>query len=245
VREPGVTDGLDYVDRYDEETAYFDREAGRLLAAWKKLGLSDGSVVIFTADHGESMMDHEKWFRHDYHVYEELVHVPLAVSAPSFPSKRVKTPVTNLDIAPLLLRFAGVPVPDDLDARQLAPNPEPRPIFVESAFNRHPWRGVVDGKTGHKYMAKIDRFEEPTEYLERRWYDLPNDPDESNVRSWPPEKKKWSAAAQALVAHIQADQDLGRKLPRHYKKKGRVLRRPKVPPSIAPDVTDAECYSAR
>ena len=66
-QEPGLLDGNEYVDRYDEEIAYVDREVGRLLDVYERLGLAKDATVVLTADHGESMMEHEQWFSHGYH----------------------------------------------------------------------------------------------------------------------------------------------------------------------------------
>ncbi len=76
-------DGLFYVDRYDEELAYADFHIKRLLDAFEKRGLLKNTLVIFSADHGESMMEHEQWFTHSYHVYEELARVPLLIRYPA------------------------------------------------------------------------------------------------------------------------------------------------------------------
>src|SRR6185369_13088391 len=52
-RRPGITDGLFYVDRYDEEVAYADAEIGRLLDGYARLHPMDRTLVVVTADHGE------------------------------------------------------------------------------------------------------------------------------------------------------------------------------------------------
>ncbi len=74
----GGSDGAEYIDLYDEEIAYLDREVGRLLKTYDRLGLLENTTVIFTADHGESMMEHHGWFRHGYQVFEEIVRIPHA-----------------------------------------------------------------------------------------------------------------------------------------------------------------------
>ena len=80
VSEPGVTDGLDYVDRYDEEIAYADREVRRLLDAMADLGLADDALTILTADHGEQMMDGpSQFFCHGFDVREAVIHIPLLI----------------------------------------------------------------------------------------------------------------------------------------------------------------------
>jgi arylsulfatase len=80
--EHGETRPEDYRVRYDAEIAYFDASFGSLLAEIRKLGWLDDSLVVFTADHGESLGDHGYWFCHGENLYDEEVRVPLAIHFP-------------------------------------------------------------------------------------------------------------------------------------------------------------------
>ena len=123
-REPGVTDGLAYVDAYDEEIAYLDASLGRLLDVWASTMEPSRSLAILTADHGESMMEHERWFTHGYHVYEEIVRVPLLMRGAGVPPGRSRMLASGIDVAPTILRFAGVPVPANLRGEDLRAAPD-------------------------------------------------------------------------------------------------------------------------
>jgi hypothetical protein len=72
-----------YRERYDAEVRYFDHELGRLLAYLEHEGLLDQAVVVFTADHGESLGEHDWWFTHGWTLYRELVRVPLLLRLPA------------------------------------------------------------------------------------------------------------------------------------------------------------------
>ena len=72
-----MTDPLEYVDLYDEEIAYTDSQINRLLREFERQTSLGEALVILTADHGETMANREIWFSHSYHVYEELIRVPL------------------------------------------------------------------------------------------------------------------------------------------------------------------------
>ncbi len=102
-----------YRIRYDAEIRFFDREVGRLLRYFEKKGLLEGTLVIFTADHGESMGERNFWFSHGQHLHDELVRVPFIVRYPKGyahpPTQhdgtydRVPAMVSHLDVMPTIL----------------------------------------------------------------------------------------------------------------------------------------------
>ena len=113
-RDLGVADALDFVDRYDEEIAYVDAEIDRLLRGYAAHSDIDAALVVVTADHGESMIEHERWFTHGYEVYEEIIRVPLMLRGPGVVSGRFDEIVSSIDVAPTILRHLGIPQPKAL-----------------------------------------------------------------------------------------------------------------------------------
>ena len=111
-RVPGIDDALEYVDLYDEEIAYMDAHVERLLEGYASLAEIDDALLILSADHGETMIEHESWFTHSYQVYEPIIRVPLLIRGPGVNRGRFNTLVSGVDLAPTLLRFAGVAPPD-------------------------------------------------------------------------------------------------------------------------------------
>jgi arylsulfatase A-like enzyme len=227
-REPGVTDGLAYVDAYDEEIAYLDASLGRLLDVWASTMEPSGSLAILTADHGESMMEHERWFTHGYHVYEEIVRVPLLMRGAGVPSGRSRMLASGIDVAPTILRFAGVPVPANLRGEDLRAAPDtpsrPRTVFAGGTWDTFQWRAAVRGD--QKTMVRLLRGERTV--LERRRYDLTSDPREETPGEWPAD----DVAGAELVALCESDPDPGG-LPLALAQ-GIVLTAPKVDPRASP-----------
>ncbi len=128
VYEPGIVNGMDYIDRYDEEIAYTDREVGRLLDALDRLGAGEDALIIVTADHGEHMIDGDHlYFCHGHDVHESTVRVPLIVRHKSVPAGRVDQPVSIVDIFPTVLGILGIPTPGDIDGYHLAGDLSRRP----------------------------------------------------------------------------------------------------------------------
>ncbi len=105
----GQTSPAYYRSRYDGEIAYADECIGRLFAGIKTLGLWERSIVVFTADHGESMGEHGYYFCHQQDVTDELLHVPLIIRIPGAEqARKVDELVSTIDIGPTLLESAGV-----------------------------------------------------------------------------------------------------------------------------------------
>ncbi len=77
-------------ESYRGEVEYTDHAIGELFSFLKETGLYDKSLIILTADHGESLGHHGEG-EHGFFVYEPTVSVPLIIRAPfEFPVKRVQ-----------------------------------------------------------------------------------------------------------------------------------------------------------
>ena len=94
---------------YDEHLAYLDAELGRFLTElW---AARPDSLVIFTSDHGEAFREHRN-LGHGSQVHEEMVHVPLILSAPQSPLPQGRvcgSPPSLLDVLPTLVELCGLP----------------------------------------------------------------------------------------------------------------------------------------
>lgn len=85
-----------------------DAKLARVLAALGRAGLRRNLVTIVTADHGEHFGEH-RLVGHQFSLREPLIHVPLIVHGlPDTEPAVIETPVALADIAPSILRWAGV-----------------------------------------------------------------------------------------------------------------------------------------
>ena len=84
----------------------------------------------------------------------------------------------------------------------------------------------------------------PRSFLRQRYYDLRLDPSEQHKQEWPPESQL-TPGARALLAHIEADEDLGRPQPRRLVERGERIRAPNVPAGIAPGVSEHDLEQLR
>jgi choline-sulfatase len=162
------------LERYDDEIAIADREAGRLIAA---LGPAAATTLVVAAgDHGEAFGEHEE-YAHSIFVYDTTLRVPLVMSGPGIPARtRVTEAVTLADVAPTVMRALGLPM-TKVDGIDLSPafarTPLPqRELYAESfaplvEFGWAPLRAVRAG--GWKLIAspKPELFDSRTDPDER------------------------------------------------------------------------------
>ncbi|MCA1560723.1 MAG: sulfatase [Acidobacteria bacterium] len=117
-------------DRYGDEVAEADRQAGRVVEA-----AGDDTLIVLTADHGEAFGEHGE-IGHSIFVYDTTLRVPLIVAGPSLTRRTVSDPVALVDLAPTALRALGLE-PFDADGVDLgdvlrgAPVPA-RDVYAES-----------------------------------------------------------------------------------------------------------------
>ncbi len=125
-------------DLHLAEIRYMDSEIGRLL---ERIDRDDrDTVVVFTADHGETFWEHEDYFNHGLSVYNSNLHIPLLIrGAGIVPPGRFGAPrFSNIDLAPTLLGLVGVVFPEDfegIDRHTLLTgtgDADPGPVFAEA-----------------------------------------------------------------------------------------------------------------
>lgn len=99
--------------RYDDHVAYADDCVGRWLDRLASHAPRADAWVVWTSDHGEAFQQHGSQ-GHNATVYEEMIHVPLALRAldGALAPRVVADAVSTLDLAPTLLELCGLqPLP--------------------------------------------------------------------------------------------------------------------------------------
>jgi arylsulfatase A-like enzyme len=107
---PGVTDAAYVVAQYDGALAYMDACIQRILTRIDELGIASNTIVVLTADHGETLTEHDCYFDH-HGLYEPTLRVPLAIRCPGLlpAGQRVRGMTLEQDLVPTLLDLLGVP----------------------------------------------------------------------------------------------------------------------------------------
>ncbi|HVG08555.1 MAG TPA: sulfatase [Thermoanaerobaculia bacterium] len=184
-----------YVAQYDANVLVADMYIRKVLDRARELGLLEDSLIVFTADHGESLSEHDSWFEHGPLPYNTTAHVPLffvrnGVRDGLAAGSRIGRPVELIDLYPTLrdLVVPGYEVPG-LEGKSLAgflrgkDSTDFRLAFSEAGEKPRYFRSVQDGKW--KLVLGVGG-KRPTGL---ELYDLAADPQETrNVATLHPEE---------------------------------------------------------
>ncbi|MBY8989955.1 MAG: sulfatase-like hydrolase/transferase [Candidatus Lokiarchaeota archaeon] len=116
---PAILDDLKLL--YNGEINYVDEYLGKLLE-FIQVRFQNNCLIIITSDHGESFYEHG-FFGHQANLFEELLHVPLFIVelGKNIELHKIQENVQLLDIAPTILNYFGIPIPDNFQGESLLP----------------------------------------------------------------------------------------------------------------------------
>jgi arylsulfatase A-like enzyme len=172
---------------YDGEIRSMDDQVQRVIDGLAEHGLLEDTLVIFTADHGEQLWDHDG-FGHGNMLYEEGIRVPLMLFGNGLAAADVTTRVRLIDVFPTLMESIGDDVAGrSVDGESLWPtlrgDVADRPVFSMLGSRR---RGQFYYSLIHEGM-KLHYFIDG-ENVDRGLFDLKSDPHERvNIAAIQPE----------------------------------------------------------
>jgi len=152
-------------DKYDSEIAFTDHYIGEVINKLKNLGLYESTLIIVTADHGESLNHQHDETGHSYFIYHTTVHVPLIIKIPGVStSRRFHQTVGLVDILPTICSLTGIEVADHIQGVDLCsylenkiPDSNDRHLYCESLtptiYGAGSLRGLVSNQW--KYIHTI------------------------------------------------------------------------------------------
>lgn len=163
------------VARYFAFETLIEDQFERVLDALDEFGLTENTVVIRTADHGDFVGAHRQWGKGPM-MYEDIYHVPLFVRWPGVvePGRRADSFVELQDLMPTLCDIGNAEVPET-DGRSLVP-------FLQGGDHRDVAVAEYHGEPETLYtqrMVRSGRYKFVFNGPDRNeLYDLEDDPHE-------------------------------------------------------------------
>ncbi|HEY2775902.1 MAG TPA: sulfatase [Candidatus Binatia bacterium] len=110
---------------YDGEVHFADAQVGALMAALEQEGLAARTVVVFVADHGEDLWQHNRYLYHECSIYESVLRIPMIVALPdgAGAGTRVSRIVAMADVTPTLAKLVGLPLLSSFEGKSLLQQP--------------------------------------------------------------------------------------------------------------------------
>ena len=109
----------DFVRAYLETTLSVDDSVGRVLSVLDENDLTANTIVLFASDNGYAFGEHQAPDKRL--AWEESIHVPFVVYAPGrVPPGTNDDIVLNIDVAPTLMRWAGIENAAEMSGRSFA-----------------------------------------------------------------------------------------------------------------------------
>ena len=150
-----------------------DAAIAKLIATLRAQKLCDDTLLVITADHGQSLGAHGEE-THGIFLYDETLHVPLLLKLPQSqkPRKRVQGRVGLIDVASTILEVAGAPVPSQMQGQSLlrsAKTDVDRPVYSRSDVPQRAfgWSALESWRAGKYLFVRAPKPE---------LYDLSADP---------------------------------------------------------------------
>ncbi len=181
VKWPEWSDWQNVLARCYAQGLQTDAAIAQLLDTLNDLGLADDTLVIVTADHGDTVASHGGvWDKHSTFT-EEVARIPLIMRWPGRlqAGKRARELVTSMDVTGTILAAAGASI-DQIDGRDLTPLCQPGRAakWSDHLFCEHYGHS---GDVLHQRIVYKDRWKYVAVFGDDdELYDLADDPYELN-----------------------------------------------------------------
>lgn len=192
-----------YLKDYLRVVAAIDENVGRLLDYLDAAGLAENTVVVYTSDQGMFLGEHDyidkRW------IYEEALQMPLLARFPAeIPAGTVNDDLcTNVDFAPTLLDYAGLPAGDAMQGASF------RGVLRGDA----PAVAEADQQLYYRYWMHMAHHHNPAHYGIRtrthkliHFYGLPLDASDAEPYSTPPGWELYDLVADPDENHNVVDE---------------------------------------
>jgi len=197
-----------YIKDYLRCIISVDENIGRVLDYLDQNDLAKNTLVVYTSDQGFYLGEHG-WYDKRF-MYEESLGMPLVVRHPATipPGQTSDAMVLNLDFAPTLLDYAGVPVPSEMQGESFRPllegeTPEDWRTSIYYHYYEYPhgWHEVKRHRGVRTERHKLIHFYNDIDTWEL--FDLQTDPNELNNVYGDPEYEEIQADLHAQLKTLR------------------------------------------
>ena len=130
--------------------SYTDSQVGKVLRALEDLGMKDDTIVIFTSDHGFSLMEHNRWSKHNLFRVENRV--PLIIRVPGITNKgRTESFAELIDLYPTITELLEINTPEKVEGISLVQNLKNPELITKSVAYSRIWNGDLFVSSNHLY----------------------------------------------------------------------------------------------
>lgn len=163
-----------------------DKNYKRIENKLKELKIFNNTIIIYTSDHGCHFKTRENKYKRSCH--DSSIRVPLIISGKKFiGGKRISELVSSIDLAPTILKIAGISIPKYMKGKPLQalidnPNDWRDAIFIQisesqvgRAIRTRRWKYSVRAPFKHGWISSDSKV-----YIDDYLYDLKMDPYEQN-----------------------------------------------------------------
>lgn len=131
-----------------------DESVGTILKTLAEENLLDNTIVVFMSDHGCHFRTRNTEYKRSPH--ESSIHVPLILQGPGLNrSRKVKSLVSMIDVAPTLLDAVGLPMPPSMKGHSFLP-------LINQIEAREKWRNEVFIQISESMVARALRTDQWT-----------------------------------------------------------------------------------
>jgi arylsulfatase len=202
----GVRQAKESRRAYYASVTFIDEQVGRILAALRKRGLYDNTLILFFADHGDMLGDHHLW-RKTY-AYESSANIPMILRWPKSMGMddrrggRLPQPTELRDVLPTFLDAAAAPIPGKLDGQSLLElvrgNTKDRRPWIDlehsMCYDQDHWTALTDGRFKYVYFAYDGR---------EQLFDMTKDPGElHNLADQPTQESLLKEWRERMIQHL-------------------------------------------